>query len=389
MMSEKRKNEVFSCLVLMFSIALALALSASFTAAQLDPSTDDYYVGDPSQCAKEAGASSCKPSNFCGTSTTQCFPTADLANNTLDPSSNTTAYSNSFNIRDSNNGPGYVVNCFSDDGGSNEPFCDNNGNYWCQTNSTCDGWNRKTKCLAGKFAYESNSAECTTTCRNGYTSCSGNSSQDTISGTEVCEVDVSDTSTDARGPINDSAGWDPDGGLFGYSAKYAVYNSNSCGSTCPDGWADYNNSLKDGCEINVGGSCTISGGVKGTISTNGNCIPDKVNVTTGEEAVYSTNSTQSAIFWFKNVDPQGDLINATNSIGESWRVNNDSCIVLKDGTEICDESDIGGNGSKWNLTGNYLYNKSGDLALNETDLNSTIDDRDDFEANTEKSGSGT
>lgn len=42
---------------------------------------------------------------------------------------------------------------------------------------------------------------------------------------------------------------------------------------------------------------------------------------------------------------------------------------------LCQADDSAAGGSQWSLTGNYLYNNSGNLDLNETYLNATIDAR--------------
>jgi hypothetical protein len=61
---------------------------------------------------------------------------------------------------------------------------------------------------------------------------------------------------------------------------------------------------------------------------------------------------------------------------------NDKIILSGGGGEVVIQDDTGGTASKWVISEDYLVNNSGTLVLDENKLNSTIDTRDSFEADT-------
>jgi len=180
---------------------------------------------------------------------------------------------------------------------------------------------------------------------------------------------------------------------------YTTYNKetvcNSVSSTsCGACLSGYNDCDADGitCEIQNGAACTV-GGVSGTYSgcsgSVGNCVVTKSYFQTGTLSSYFLQSLEDATLWFKEYNPSGWLIKINNSLNEQWGVNNDSCMVLKDGTEVCTASDLGTGGSFVNgsdITVNNLNvtqiclggtciinwedicNSNGLLTLNGTDL---------------------
>lgn len=76
-----------------------------------------------------------------------------------------------------------------------------------------------------------------------------------------------------------------------------------------------------------------------------------------------------------NVEPVSDTNESTRvntMVGTDCAAGNYSYGFDTDGNIQCRPDTSGSGGSQWTLTGDYLYNNSGDLDLNETKLNSTI-----------------
>ncbi|MFB6246530.1 MAG: hypothetical protein ABEI74_03000, partial [Candidatus Pacearchaeota archaeon] len=328
------------------------------------------WKANPANCPKSFNSQTCPTGEkLCGSSggTTFCYDTSSLSA----PGSSTTG-------QDTNQGSlagGYIVNCEAYDG--SVPYCDNGGSFWCNANSTCETQNRQTTCSANTFAYQSGSSTCAS-CKSTHLDCDNDGG--------VCEIDKG-----ANGCGNNVAG-----GEYDTSCNTTVNDGQCVARTnfydCDNdvSYDNNNNQWTGNFEIEAGESCTTDSGLSGTCQVSGsnacgtsgtdsdgndcNCVPGKSKFETGTEAQYSTSDSENAILSFKNLG-QGGLINATNSLGESWRINNKSCMVLKDGTEVCTGSDLGsggGNGSKWNLSGDYFYNNSGNLTFNTTLASSNL-----------------
>jgi len=326
-------------LLIIFSLFLITGVSAA-----------SYWVDDVTSCpsadAINYPGQNAFPDIICGDSsgTAVALVNVSISAPTSTATSNTD-YTPSFN-------GGYVINCYATADGS-APQCDNIGAFWCDRNSTCyTTQHRDTTCTANVFA-ESSCGNC----RSGFNNCD----TDNIN----CEVQNGASCGSGTGVYSSclSIGSGGAGNCIS-SARLDCNNDDSDGDTgtCNAG---------DGCEILIGGSCSV-GSLTGTYSSSctgsvGTCVVDKSYFETGTLVEYLTDASQGAMLWFKNFAPNGWLINVSNSNDEVWGVNNESCMVLKDGTVVCGAGDLGsGDNESWNQTfADTLYSGS-EWAYNQT-----------------------
>ena len=116
------------------------------------------WADDPADCPNVYQSQDCSPNNVCGYdgSITYCYDTTTFS----PPGSSRT--------QDVNVGAfdgGYLVYCTSSLDNA-EPYCDNNGNFWCDAESTCQNQDRNTICSAGSWGVSSCG-----TCKSGYKDC--------------------------------------------------------------------------------------------------------------------------------------------------------------------------------------------------------------------------
>jgi len=262
--------------VIVFLVVVAVSFTASISVKAFD--TD--WTNDPNNCKPLSSTDlyngqSCYPDNqvFCGLSgvNVQC---ADLSSVTTPPAGSNT----SSTIYDSSTSPGYVVNCLAtSDAGS--PFCDNNGTYWCNADTTCLNTNhRVTQCTGGLWAYEAGSYTCTNSCVSSYYDCDGGVNCELRNGS-ACVF------------------------LPGIDGTYV-------------------------CTADAGGSCRneISGGGSTYSCT---CTPGKSFFETGTNTMYSTTDP---LLWGTQYST-GDLINFGNSTtAEVFNVDNSGLLTTTNST---------------------------------------------------------
>lgn len=294
-------------------VILMLVFCLSFISAAT------YYVDDPTNCpttdATNYPGQDCSPTDICGDvgGIAQCADTS-LIN---PPSSNTTSSSS----LTGSYGGGYLVNCYR------TTTCDVG---LCNTNSTCYTTNhRNTNCIANDWA----KSDCGT-CRTNYLDCNTDTYNCEIGVGSACGV--GNTGTYASSCLTTGSG-----GLGNCTSSARL----DCNDDDSDGNPVTCNGGSDGCEILIGGSCSV-GTLTGTYENYctgsvGTCTVDKAYFETGTFIEYLTTVAQSAMLWFKNYNADVWLINATNANDETWGVNNESCMVLKDGTTVCGQSDLG------------------------------------------------
>ena len=387
-----------------------------------------YWVNDPTNLPNldetNFPGQDCTPQVICGDNSdiAQCIASASI----VAPAGNDTSNTN----WDSGLDGGYVINGFATADASS-PYCDNSGSYWCDRNETCySGFRRNTNCVGTTAGGDFGVSECDTqACRSGYLNCDtggfdceiqigGSCGGGTGTYASVCNTTesggVGNCTSASNSDCNNDDGDGNERTCFG-SAGSPDYCEITSGASCgfgtgtlesgqctnstngnctnggrldcndddDDGNVDTGNGATDGLEILIGGDCSV-GTVTGVYSSVcsgsvGTCVVSKSFFETGTFIEYLTNASQKAMLWFKNHAPTGWLINATNSINESWGVDNNSCMVLKDGTVVCDSADIGGgsgDNSSWNETyANTLYlNRSSEL-LYTTTFNSSYDSK--------------
>lgn len=318
-----------------------------------------YWVDDPLNCpatdATEFPGQDCAPNNICGESSdiAQCHDGLSISAPSGTSSSNTDQDGGGFD-------GGYLINCFVSADGS-APFCDNGGSFWCDRNSTCYSTQfRDTTCNANVFGESSCGS-----CRSGYNdcdadggiceiqngaSCGTNAEYSGCSGSLgncICEANHLDC--DASGAssgngceigVGDSCGFGT--GTYGSSCFGSGGNCISSGTTldCNNDDGDDNeatcNGGSDGCEITVGGACTV-GSLSGTYANtcsagNGLCVIDKSYFETGTETSYSSDDP---LLWGVQYGG-GDLANFTNGdTNISFAINNSGCLIFPDGTTQC------------------------------------------------------
>jgi len=222
--------------IIMFVVMAYLAFGA-----------DPKWVNDPNDCpATDAGNFSgqdCSPDQICGESGSdiaQCFDMSTLSA----PSSST------LSTTDQDDGSfdgGYILNCFvaSD---SASPFCDNDGDFFCDRNSTCQTTQqRQTNCTASVFGKSTCGI-----CRSGFFNCFGNIN---------CE---STSTSDCDGSANNH-----------YTTS--TCDDQAAGGTCvcdTNFYAcDGSETDADGCEINTAATCNTGGTYADDecIGSSGNC----------------------------------------------------------------------------------------------------------------------
>ena len=219
-----------------------------------DNALAQYWVDNPANCPVTYSGQNCTPNKVCGVngSTAQCYDTDSLTPPGGSVTSNTD--------QTGSYGGGYILNCYALDSVAN-PYCDNNGAWWCDRSETCyTTLHRDTTCVGGLMA----SSTCAN-CRSGYISCNG--AYDSGDGCEV-QSGVTDCSAGANNNINSSC--------------ICVCDSNRY--DCDASGAGVGN----GCEVVNGAACTLAG-LPGT--WNGptcSCVISKSNFQTGTEAKYSS-----------------------------------------------------------------------------------------------------
>lgn len=248
---------------------------------------------------------------------------------------------------------GFILNCEETD--ADEPYCDSSpptGDFWCNRNVTCySTYHRQTRCINGTWSNESLSSECQS-CRSdsgGFFACDGS-----ITDGDGCEIQAGVSCGAGTGTIQLNECFSSSQGNCTRSSDYLDCDNDDSDSDqltcngvngceinpytttnnthshyvtcttfeCDTGYLDCNNggdgTDADGCEVTDGGSCSV-GSLAGTY--NGcTCLVDKSYFETGTFIEYLTNSSQSAMLWFKNYLSGGYLINATNAENQSFLV---------------------------------------------------------------------
>ncbi|MCF7845089.1 MAG: hypothetical protein K9M03_04670 [Kiritimatiellales bacterium] len=233
---------------------LILVLFCSIIDTGIMAVSEPNYVTDPSTCpdsdAQFPGQKCPAGLMICGVNGSdipQCYDTSNIPE-PVSTVTSTTQYTASL-------GGGYIIDCFAQPLDSAAPYCDNNGAWLCNRDSTCynNPINKLTTCTgAGEFTCGA--------CRNGYQTCNGDDSG--------CEVQTNVTNY-------------PTGDNNNYGA--------SCTAQCDTGYLDCDASGIDagnGCEVRDNSECTTVQGVSGTYD-GCTCVPDKSYFETGTESVYS------------------------------------------------------------------------------------------------------
>jgi hypothetical protein len=146
--------------VFMLTATPVLAFSTTWTnnpSSCLPSGTQDMYNGQ-----------NCYPDANCGLngSTLQCTNPASIANPPAANQLSSSIYSGGLS-------GGYIINCLAAADGAN-PYCDNSGNYWCNSDSTCLYTNhRQTQCNANLWAGAAGAYTCSNSCTTNYYDCNG------------------------------------------------------------------------------------------------------------------------------------------------------------------------------------------------------------------------
>ena len=332
------------------------------------------FVDDPADCPQSYSGQNCSPNKVCGLlggTTAQCYDTDSLT----PPPGNFTATGS---VTASFSGGGYLLNCYGIDSAPN-PYCNNNGNWWCDRSETCyTTYRRETTCIGGEIASSTCGASVP-----GYTYCDGSYEDG-----DGCEITIN--STAYPGETN------------------AVYNS-SCNPVCASTYNDCNGDLGlggNGCEIRNGSACMLAGlpgTYQGCSGSAGNCVIPVQNFQTGTEAKYSTTtpllwgtqygtgylakllsnnaSTSGGVFTIDNngrvgigTTTPGAMLTVGTSSGSQFLVNNSG--VVSDGTWNGDAIGLGygGLGADFSGSTGFLYVSGGavtassSLSIAQTDL---------------------
>ncbi len=314
------------CFVLLLCIAAVPGASAAITA---------HYETDPTLCPVEdtqfPGQKCPTGLAICGVNASnipQCYD-MDALSAPVGTTTSITQYTAGF-------GGGYLINCFTQPVDSEAPYCDNNGAWLCNRDSSCYNApvNMYTTCTgAGTFSCA--------TCRSGYQDCNADPA--------TCEVQTNVTNylTGANNnygasctPQCDTNYLDCDGEGEENTDGCEVLNSSTCDTNakingcsggvgncqCSTNYYDCNSDLGlegNGCEVLNGSACTTGQGVSGTYS-GCTCVPDKSYFETGTDSIYST---PDPLIWGQQVGT-GKLISLSNAIEEQFAVYNSGAIKI-------------------------------------------------------------
>jgi hypothetical protein len=287
MVDQLRQHQAIGLLPLMLFLLAGTAAAAT------------YWTTDPSTCPISDAAAfpgqSCTPQRICGddSGTAQCYDTATISPPAAPATSNT-------NYTLTMPG-GYMLNCYGTKDAS-APYCDNSTAAWCNFNTTCyTTRGRDTICTAGVWG-----ASTCGSCRTTFIDCDA----DPV----TCEVQVNITNC-----------------AVGSNNKM----NQSCQCECDPGYLDCDASgagAGTGCEVRNGASC-MAGPLYGAY-VGCTCVVNKTYYQTGGFTQYLTQSNESML-WFKDWNPASVLINASNTLNQTWTLNASGCIKFMDGTTQC------------------------------------------------------
>ena len=234
---------------------------------------------------------------------------------------------------------GFVVDCYARSG--SEPYCDNGGNFWCSPQQSCLDDQVKTLCT--DFASESNSAQCTDECRNGFVQCAFDDNgeatpksanfdtREALTDDFSGQSNMCDTRVNQRAyPGEDSSGTEYNSNLA--SSNHEIVVDNSCQPACQSGYFNDDGDVSTGCEIEQGGFCQVEG-VEGEWSCSGDplnnadcfCQTDPVPF---ETDVNTTYSAETSLLWGYQLHPLGHLALLQSQKGGLFIVDNDGNIGI-------------------------------------------------------------
>ena len=318
-----------------------------------------YYTTSPNSCLFTDPATypgqDCTPQNICGVSSgiVQCYTNSLIGN----PAANVTTTGTGgtdYTCTGTTCSGGFILDCYAAASGS-PPYCTNAGSFICDRNATCYNKHVQTTCLLGSFA----SSTCADSCTTNYFTCDGSRID-----TNGCEILAGASCGFSTGTIVNGQCYNTTQGNCTASTRYDCNNDDSDNNiaTC--------NGNSDGCEITLGGACTV-GSLTGTYAAGcngavGNCVVTRSNFQTGTNTQYATNATESLLHGTDY--GTGLLMNLSNNgTGKSFIINASGCVIWPDGTTQCNSSSGTSGGD-----GNYSqYTNVSNLNVNTTTLKTT------------------
>ena len=279
-------------------IGIIMVLSLSLVSGAL-------WKDDPEDCPNNYMAQTCSGSDLvCGYSggVTYCY---DMS--TLNPPSSDEINSAGDTYQSSFAG-GFLVDCYAYDG--SEPHCDNSGGLWCNRNITCYNVGRKTNCT--KDVWADSTCDICRDDGNDYFYCDGS-----YTDADGCEFRVGTSCGDGTGTLDSSETC--------FSATQGNCTRSGDNLDCNDDDSDDNEITcngADGCEIDDGSACTISGlaGIyDGCSGGAGNCVvADQDIAVTGHIVNWSGSNPMLWLWQFGT----GDVVNFTTANNQSFTINN-------------------------------------------------------------------
>ncbi|NCN86912.1 hypothetical protein GW932_03685, partial [archaeon] len=295
------------------------------------------WVNDPNNCPQEYQAQNCIPNKVCGFhgETTECASLSDMLLGAPSSTNSNTLYQSSLS-------GGFIFDCVYY--GGTYPYCINSAA--CNRASECSTLNRWTECN------DWGSYTCTT-CVTGYQYCDGSYTDAngceiqtgvTSRGTNVvygtsCSYQCVSGYLDCDG---DSTGSDGDCeiqvGVTSFTEANTVYLTCTTAS-CSSGFmaCEGETATVDGCNYQIGASCTTGEGKPGTWQSG--CVCQEL-----AQEHFITNTEAKGwgdfLLFGKQYNPIGWLMNLTNSEGKSIAIDNESCIIFNDGSKMCGAGNI-------------------------------------------------
>lgn len=220
---------------------------------------DDLWVDDPTDCPRVYNSVNCGADFVCGVNSDTNFPACASEALMSPPVFNTTANQSFTNLF----GGGYLINCHETAPGFDK-HCLNDGNFFCNEDSSCTGENRDTICSAGSFGAFScsaclgNTLDCTGDPMVGNCNVIKNSTNFPVGSNNrygntceasdvICKSGYQDCDGSGNGVGN---GCEVRTNVTSYAANSVV--NGSCNSVCNSGYVDCDASgagTGTGCEV--------------------------------------------------------------------------------------------------------------------------------------------
>ena len=268
-----------------------------------------YYVANPTSCLSNDQTNYpgqyCDPQDICGiiSGNVQCYDTS-LISPPVSSSTTTGAGGTDYTCIGTACSGGFITDCYA---------ATNCLTALCDRNATCYNKHTQTTCNSGSWI----SSSCSATCTTNYFACDSNTTD-----ANGCEINAGASCGGGTGTIVLNQCYSASAGNCTSASRLDCNNddSDSNPATCNGA---------DGCEILIGGACSVGGliGTYGATCTgsSGTCVLSKKNFVTGNNTQYSTNASETFL-WGKDYGV-GNLVNLTSNNNNSFIIDNQTNVI--------------------------------------------------------------